>query len=137
MIYVRAVLELLRSEIPVHGLAHITGGGLTNLLRIGRGIGYEISAPLPVPPVFTLIAERGGVATAEMWEVFNMGCGFCCVVPDEHARAAVDAARTPPPRDGADRLGHRRGRSGDGAGARPGRRPRRDPRRISRRAYRL
>ena len=37
VIYVRAVLELLRSEIPVHGLAHITGGGLLNLLRLGTG----------------------------------------------------------------------------------------------------
>ena len=50
VIYVRAILELLRSEIPVHGLAHITGGGLTNLLRLGRGsIGYEITDPLPAP----------------------------------------------------------------------------------------
>ena len=38
VIYVRAVLELLRSEIPVHGLAHITGGGLLNLLRLGDGV---------------------------------------------------------------------------------------------------
>ncbi len=41
MIYVRAILDLLASDMPVHGLAHITGGGLTNLLRIGPGIGYE------------------------------------------------------------------------------------------------
>ena len=40
-IYVRAVLELLRSDVPVHGLAHITGGGVLNLLRIGSGIGYR------------------------------------------------------------------------------------------------
>ena len=43
VIYVRAALALLRSEIEVHGLAHITGGGLMNLLRIGTGVGYEIS----------------------------------------------------------------------------------------------
>jgi phosphoribosylformylglycinamidine cyclo-ligase len=89
VIYVRAALALLASEIPVHGLAHITGGGLLNLLRIGSGIGYEIGAPLPVSPVFSLIAALGEVAPAEMWEVFNMGCGFCATVPAEHAEAAV------------------------------------------------
>jgi phosphoribosylformylglycinamidine cyclo-ligase len=88
-IYVRGILELLRSEIPGHGLAHITGGGVLNLLRIGEGIGYEISAPLPVPPVFDLIAHHGGVSPAEMWEVFNMGCGFCAIVPPQQAEAAV------------------------------------------------
>ena len=91
VIYVRAVLDLLRSDIPIHGLAHITGGGLTNLLRIGRGrVGYRIDDPLSVPPVFGLIAERGGVSSAEMWEVFNMGCGFVAMVPDEHTAAAAE-----------------------------------------------
>jgi phosphoribosylformylglycinamidine cyclo-ligase len=90
VIYVRAVLELLGSEIGVHGLAHITGGGLVNLLRLGHGIGYEISDPLPVPAVFSLIAELGRVAAAEMWEVFNMGCGFCVIVPADAGQAAVD-----------------------------------------------
>jgi phosphoribosylformylglycinamidine cyclo-ligase len=89
VIYVRAVMELVRSTVPVHGLAHITGGGLLNLLRIGSGIGYEISAPLPVPPVFELIARAGDVAAAEMWEVFNMGCGFCAIVPADRAEEAV------------------------------------------------
>jgi phosphoribosylformylglycinamidine cyclo-ligase len=90
VIYVRAVLALLRSDIPVHGLAHITGGGLLNLLRLGDGVGFEISAPLPVLPVFSLIAELGDVPAAEMWEVFNMGCGFCAVVPAAEADRAVD-----------------------------------------------
>ncbi len=89
VIYVRAALALLRSGIPVHGLAHITGGGLLNLLRIGEGIGYEIASPLPVTPVFGLIASLGEVSAAEMWEVFNMGCGFCVTVAAEHAPAAV------------------------------------------------
>ena len=81
VIYVRAVLGLLRSGLPVHGLAHITGGGLANLLRLGDGIGFAVEAPLPVPPVFDLIRAQGGVPEAELWEVFNMGCGFVAVVP--------------------------------------------------------
>jgi phosphoribosylformylglycinamidine cyclo-ligase len=89
VIYVRAVLALLGSDVPVHGLAHITGDGLENLLRLNPEVGFTVDAPLPVPPVFGLIAARGGVAPAEMWQVFNMGCGFCCVVPAERADDAV------------------------------------------------
>ena len=87
-IYVRAVLELLRSGLRVHGLAHITGGGLLNLTRLNPRVGFEVSDPLDVPPVFRLVQERGRVADAEMWEVFNMGCGFCVVVPQATAAAA-------------------------------------------------
>ncbi len=89
VIYVRGILALLESSIAVHGLAHITGGGLLNLLRLGDHIGFAITAPLPVPPVFGLIAELGNVAPAEMWEVFNMGCGFCVVVPEPNAAETV------------------------------------------------
>ncbi|MFL5864347.1 MAG: phosphoribosylformylglycinamidine cyclo-ligase [Solirubrobacteraceae bacterium] len=89
VIYVRAVLRLLRSPIPVHGLAHITGGGLLNLLRLGEEVGFEITEPLPVPSVFSLIAELGDVPASEMWEVFNMGCGFCVVVGADDAERVV------------------------------------------------
>ncbi|HWD66160.1 MAG TPA: phosphoribosylformylglycinamidine cyclo-ligase [Solirubrobacteraceae bacterium] len=89
VIYVRAVTALLRSGIDVHGLAHITGGGLLNLLRIGSGIGYRIDSPLPVPGVFQLIARLGQVTSAEMWEVFNMGCGFVAMVAATDANLAV------------------------------------------------
>jgi phosphoribosylformylglycinamidine cyclo-ligase len=89
VIYVRAALELVRSPVPVHGLAHITGGGLLNLLRLREGVGYEISDPLPVPGIFDLVGARGDVAAAELWEVFNMGCGFCAVVPEGMVETAV------------------------------------------------
>ena len=82
VIYVRAALDLLASDVPVHGLAHITGGGLNNLTRLNRAVGWSIEAPLPVPAVISLIGTLGEVADAEMWEVFNMGCGFVAVVPD-------------------------------------------------------
>ena len=97
VIYVRAVLELLRSGLPVHGLAHITGGGLANLLRLSRSVGFAIEAPLPVPPVFGLVREHGAVPEHEMWGVFNMGCGFIAVVPEAVAGEAVAllAARHP------------------------------------------
>src|SRR3954463_10570040 len=51
-IYVRAVLELLASDVPVHGLAHITGGGLDNLKRLHDGVAYRLEEALPVLPIF-------------------------------------------------------------------------------------
>jgi phosphoribosylformylglycinamidine cyclo-ligase len=90
VIYVRAALELLRSDIAVRGLAHITGGGLRNLLRLGgERLGFAIEEPLPIPAICALVAELGDVPTAEMWDIFNMGCGFVAVVPADRADDAV------------------------------------------------
>jgi phosphoribosylformylglycinamidine cyclo-ligase len=88
-IYVRAALDLLASAADVRGLAHITGDGLNNLLRLSRKVGYELNDPLPVPPVFELIAEVGGVDDEEMHEVFNMGLGFVAIVPDSDVDIAA------------------------------------------------
>jgi len=90
VIYVRAIRELLESKVDVRGLAHITGDGFLNLLRLEAHAGYRIDSPLPVPPVFVHIAERGGVDDAELYEVFNMGVGFCVVVPHDDADDAVE-----------------------------------------------
>jgi len=92
-IYVKPVLELLRSAVEVRGLAHITSGGLGNLRRLAADVGYEIDAPLPVPPIFSLIAERSGASDEEMHEVFNMGCGFCCLVPAGDEARALELLR--------------------------------------------
>jgi phosphoribosylformylglycinamidine cyclo-ligase len=89
VIYVRAVLALLRSGLPVHGLGHITGGGLANLLRLNPDVGYAIETPPPVPPVYDLIREHGGVPEDELYGIFNMGCGFVAVVPEHAAGAAA------------------------------------------------
>jgi phosphoribosylformylglycinamidine cyclo-ligase len=93
-IYVKPIVELLRSPVEVRGLAHITSGGTGNLLRLAAEVGYEIDDPLPVPPVFELIRERGGVPDEEMHEVFNMGCGFCVVVPASDEAAALEMLRS-------------------------------------------
>jgi phosphoribosylformylglycinamidine cyclo-ligase len=102
-IYVRAVLELLRSPVDVRGLAHITGDGLDNLLRLEAEVGFEIDDPLPVPPVFGLIQDLGEISDDEMDEVFNMGCGFCSVVAAADEEAALELLR--PHYPGAKRIG--------------------------------
>jgi phosphoribosylformylglycinamidine cyclo-ligase len=81
-IYVRPVLELLRSGVRVHGLAHITGDGLLNLVRLSAEVGYRIDDPLPDKPIFGLIESAGSVPRAEMYQTFNMGTGFCCIVAE-------------------------------------------------------
>jgi len=102
-IYVKPVVELLSSEVEVRGLAHITSGGTKNLLRLAAEVGYEIDDPLPVPPVFGLIQEHGGVSDEEMSEVFNMGCGFCVVVPESNLELALELLKEHYPR--AKRIG--------------------------------
>jgi phosphoribosylformylglycinamidine cyclo-ligase len=109
-IYVKPVVELLRSEVEVRGLAHITSGGTDNLLRLAAEVGYEIDTPLPPPPIFALIQEQGGVSEEEMYDVFNMGCGFCVVVPPVAEDAALAMLRAYYP--GAQRIGHATAESG-------------------------
>lgn len=92
VIYVRPVLKLLDSE-EVHGLAHITGGGLRNIPRINPAFRYVIEEPLPVPPIFPALAELGGVEAPEMYATFNMGMGFLAVVPKSRVRQALSVLK--------------------------------------------
>jgi|Deesub1362A_J573_1020465.scaffolds.fasta_scaffold00541_8 phosphoribosylformylglycinamidine cyclo-ligase len=90
-IYVRSVLPLL-SRYTVRGLVHITGGGLVeNVPRIlPGGLAARIRrGSWPVPPVFGLIQDLGGVEEAEMFRTFNMGIGFVLVVPPTEADRVV------------------------------------------------
>jgi phosphoribosylformylglycinamidine cyclo-ligase len=87
-IYVREVMSLLKSGIPVHGLSHITGSGLRKMRRINQGVKYDVSEPLPVHAVFKRIQKLGAVEPHEMYKTFNMGMGFVVVVPAKAADAA-------------------------------------------------
>jgi len=79
-IYVRPVLEAL-DECDIHGLAHITGGSFTKLLRLKK-IGYMLDN-MPEPPEIFQLIENEDVEKAEMYKTFNMGIGFCVIVPEE------------------------------------------------------
>ena len=89
--YGSAVWPLLEAGL-VHGMAHITGGGIPgNLVRVlPEGLAARIElGSWPVPRIFTLIQERGEVSDLEMYDVFNMGAGFLVVLPE----AALEQAR--------------------------------------------
>ncbi len=95
-IYVKSMLELLKSE-SVHGMAHITGGGLReNIIRVvpdGLGIALDASA-IVLPPVFDWLMREGNVAREEMWRTFNCGVGFTVILPrDAVAGASALLAR--------------------------------------------
>ena len=90
------VMRAYRVKKIITGMAHITGGGLAgNLIRaLHEGVDAKLSrkaiaASLPPPPVFSLIAEAGGVDNAEMERVFNMGIGFCLIVRPTFADAVA------------------------------------------------
>ncbi len=93
-IYAKQVLALA-AEFPVKGIAHITGGGLTeNLPRVfPKACRAQIRrGAWPVPPIFSLIRKIGRVDEAEMYRVFNMGIGLALIVPARDVDALIAKA---------------------------------------------
>ena len=80
-IYVNPVMDMLDAGIDLKAMVHITSGGFCNLNRVVQNnIRFVIDPLPPIPPVFNLMQDRGEVSDAEMFEVFNMGTGFCVIV---------------------------------------------------------
>lgn len=93
-VYVRAIQALARSQI--HGMAHITGGGLVE--NVARTFPPDLCARLvlgswPVPPIFHLVQRLGPVEEEEMMRTFNMGIGFVLVVPAKAVDGIVASLR--------------------------------------------
>ncbi|MEG2034624.1 MAG: AIR synthase-related protein, partial [Janthinobacterium sp.] len=90
-LYVKPILSLLKTHgAAVHGMAHVTGGGLTeNIIRVvPEGLGLTIDASSwPLPPVFQWLQREGNVADSEMWRTFNCGIGFVLLVPADQVAA--------------------------------------------------
>lgn len=120
-IYVKPVLEALRAGAPVHALAHITGGGITE--NLNRALASDVDAVVErtvapgtaddagvactfvwdVPPVITEVCRRAQLSPNEACKTFNMGVGLCviCAADDEEAvREALVAAGEQPFRVG-------------------------------------
>ena len=97
-IYCDPVVDLLnaaRQDAPfdlhdIRGICHITGGGLSNLLRLHPTLGWSIDAPLPVLPEFNWLQTVGGVDTREMYRTFNMGTGMILAVAEAQAEAILE-----------------------------------------------
>jgi len=92
-IYVPEVLEVLNEKLPVKALINITGNGLLNLNRImAQNVGFEIDNLPEAQPIFQLLQDWGRIPDEEMFRVFNMGIGFCLIVPDDSDIIAQTAA---------------------------------------------
>jgi len=79
--------------VPVHGLAHITGGGLTD--NIPRVLPEGLEAVLerrrwPADPVFAWLQSTARIDSAEMYRTFNCGIGMVVIVPAAHTAAAAE-----------------------------------------------
>ena len=98
-IYVRSLLALLRQASTrgaVHGLAHITGGGLTDNIPRVLPEGCEVRlqrAAWPHDPVFEWLAHSGQINDAEMYRTFNCGIGMVAIVDPARADAALNSLR--------------------------------------------
>ncbi len=95
-LYVSLVQVLQRQGIPLHGMAHITGGGLPeNLPRcLPEGLHAAIdSQSWKRPPLFSWLQDQGQVPEADLWNTFNLGVGFCLVVPAGAEQTALDACQ--------------------------------------------
>ena len=103
-IYVREAMEILESVNGVKALINITSDGLLNLARVYADVGFEIDRLIEAQPIFSLIQRYANVPDTEMFEVFNMGIGFCYVV----SPASVDLTLSILKRHGrhAQRIGH-------------------------------
>ena len=91
VLYPALVAALLAEPVELHGMAHITGGGLPeNLPRtLPPGLhGWIDAASWERPPLFRWLQEKGEVPEADLWNTFNLGVGFVLVLPE----AAVEAA---------------------------------------------
>lgn len=89
-IYVKSLLALINA-LPVKGMAHITGGGITeNIPRVlPAGLTAEIKAgSWAMPPLFHWLKAQGNIADHELYKTFNCGIGMAVIVAKEHAVAA-------------------------------------------------
>lgn len=86
--YVKEILSVVR-HCEIHGMAHITGGGLRNLIRLHPDREFRFEKPLEPQPVFKILQEMGGISDEEMYQTFNMGMGMAIVLPEKQAPKAL------------------------------------------------
>lgn len=89
-IYVKLILDVI-SKCTVHGLANITGGAFTKLLRLKR-TGFVLDL-MPTPPKIMQLIQDMGVSNEEMHKTFNMGVGFCVIAPKDESDRIISICK--------------------------------------------
>jgi phosphoribosylformylglycinamidine cyclo-ligase len=91
IIYVRVVMEILERVSDIKALVNVTSDGLLNLSRVDNSrVGFLIEGMPETPKIFNFIQSHAGVSVGEMFEVYNMGVGFC-VVADERSAGQIQS----------------------------------------------
>jgi phosphoribosylformylglycinamidine cyclo-ligase len=80
------------STCIVHGMCHITGGGLLNFKRLSLH-GFLFNSPLTPQEIFSWIQKSGDISTVEMYRTFNMGMGYAYIVPGDSAACVLKAVK--------------------------------------------
>lgn len=88
-IYAAEVRALL-ARFRIKALVNITSDGFLNLARVYNDVSFIIEALPPAQPIFRMLADAGNVPLEEMYRVYNMGIGFCVVVPKSECEAAIE-----------------------------------------------
>jgi len=91
-IYVPEITAMFAANLKITALAHMTGDGFFNLTRTAKPIGFRIHTLPPMPSIFSVIQQVGKLNDAEMFQVFNMGVGFCIVVAESDADKVMQIA---------------------------------------------
>jgi phosphoribosylformylglycinamidine cyclo-ligase len=91
-IYVPEVTAMLATDAPIKALMHLTGDGFLNLSRVEAEVGFRIETLPAIPPIFAVLQERGKLSDAEMFQVYNMGIGFCVVVAEKDVERIINVA---------------------------------------------
>ena len=96
VLYVSLVQALLSAGVELHGMAHITGGGLPE--NLPRALPAGVHARLDAgswerPALFRWLQENGEVPEADLWNTFNLGVGFCLVLPEAAVESALAVCR--------------------------------------------
>ncbi|MEY4360655.1 MAG: hypothetical protein RLZZ631_2141 [Cyanobacteriota bacterium] len=92
LLYADLVQALLQAGVELHGMAHITGGGLPE--NLPRSLPDHLHGRIDAsswerPPLFRWLQEKGEVPEADLWNTFNLGVGFALVLPESAVTAAL------------------------------------------------
>jgi phosphoribosylformylglycinamidine cyclo-ligase len=87
-IYVKEVLRVIKN-CQVNGIAHITGSGLRNLIRLQPGVEFRIEDPQEPQPIFKVLEELGNISDKELYQTFNMGTGMMMIMSEKQAQKAL------------------------------------------------